>query len=96
MAVSGGVHEPADVVKSLLVGATAVMTTSSLLRHGPGHLATLREGLALWMTDNEFESVTQLRGSMAVANVPDPDAYERANYVRIIQQAARTYGARHG
>lgn len=96
LAVSGGVHEPADVVKSLLVGATAVMTTASLLRRGPGHVGTLRDGLASWMTDNEFESVSQLRGSMAVANVPDPDAYERANYVRVIQQAARTYGARHG
>ena len=96
LAVSGGVHEPTDVVKSLLVGATAVMTTASLLRHGPGHLATLRDGLSSWMTDNEYESVSQLRGSMAVANAPDPDAYERANYVRVIQQAARTYGSRHG
>ena len=96
LAVSGGVHEPADVVKSLLVGATAVMTTSSLLRNGPGHIASLRDGLASWMADNDYESVTQLRGSMAVANVPDPDAYERANYVRVIQQASRTYGARHG
>ncbi len=95
LAVSGGVHEPGDVVKSLLVGATAVMTTSSLLRNGPSHIASLRDGLQSWMADNEYESVTQLRGSMAVANVPDPDAYERANYVRVIQQASRTYGGRH-
>lgn len=94
LAVSGGVHEPTDVVKSLLVGASAVMTTASLLRHGPGHVTVLRNGLASWMTDHEYESVSQLRGSMAVHNVPDPDSYERANYVRVIQQAARTFAVR--
>ncbi len=91
IAVSGGVHEPADVAKALLVGASAVMTTASLLRHGPGHLTTLRNGLSAWMTQNDYESVRQLRGSMAVANVPDPDVYERANYVRVIQEASRRY-----
>lgn len=96
LAVSGGVHEPADVVKSLLVGAAAVMTTSSLLRNGPSHITSLRDGLSLWMKDNEYESVSQLRGSMAVANVPDPDAYERANYLSVIQQASRTYGSSCG
>ena len=96
LAVSGGVHEPADVVKSLLVGAVAVMTTSSLLRRGPAQIAGLRDGLSSWMAANEYESVSQLRGSMAVDNVPDPDAYERANYVRVIQQASRAYGARNG
>lgn len=95
LALSGGVHEPADVIKSLLVGATAVMTTSSLLRHGPGHLGTLRDGLSSWMAEHDYVSVGQLRGSMAVANVDDPDAYERANYVRVIQQASRSYGVGH-
>lgn len=92
LAVSGGVHEPADVVKALLVGATVAMTTSSLLRYGPGHMTYLRDGLSAWLAEKTYLSVSQLRGSMAVGNVPDPDAYERANYVRVIQEASRARG----
>ncbi len=94
IALSGGVHEPGDVVKSLLAGATVVMTTSSLLRSGPENMRMLRDGLVGWMTHHEYHSVTQLRGSMAVRNVPDPDAYERANYVRVIQEVSRAHGMR--
>lgn len=92
--LSGGVHEPGDVVKALLAGATVAMTTSSLLRSGPENLRSLRDGLAAWMARQEYRSVTQLRGSMAVRNVPDPDAYERANYVKVIQEVSRAHGLR--
>ena len=92
LALSGGVHEPADAVKALLVGATAVMTTSSVLRHGPESITRLRNGLAGWLEEKGYHSVDQLRGSMAVGNVADPDAYERANYLRVIQEANRRYG----
>lgn len=92
IALSGGVHTPADVVKALLAGADVVMTTSSLLRHGPGHLRTLREGLANWLDANEYDSVAQLRGSMSRRSVPDPDAYERANYLEVLKRASRSFG----
>jgi dihydroorotate dehydrogenase (fumarate) len=85
LAATSGVHAPAEVVKYLLAGADAVMTTSALLRHGPGHLRTLVDGLAGWMERHRYESVTQLRGAMSQQNVADPDAFERANYVRILQ-----------
>jgi dihydroorotate dehydrogenase (fumarate) len=92
IALSGGVHEPTDVVKALLVGASAVMTTSSLLRNGIEHLTRLRDGLQSWLIDKEYQSVEQLRGSMSVGNVPEPDAYERANYLHVIQTANQAYG----
>ena len=92
IALSGGVHQATDAVKALLVGATVAMTTSSVLRHGPRHLTLLRDGLESWMEEREYESVTQLRGSMAVGNVPDPDAYERANYLRVIHEVSRQHG----
>jgi dihydroorotate dehydrogenase (fumarate) len=92
IALSSGVHDPADVVKALLTGATTVMTTSSLLHNGINHLRTLHDGLCAWMELHEYESVNQLRGAMSVGNVPDPDAYERANYLRVIHEANRGYG----
>jgi dihydroorotate dehydrogenase (fumarate) len=91
LAFSGGIHEPSDVVKALLVGATVVMTTSSLLRHGPTHMTVLRDGLSAWLQEREYQSVSQLRGSMAVGSIPDPDAYERSNYLDSIQSASRAF-----
>lgn len=85
LAATSGVQTPAEVVKYLLAGADAVMTTSALLRNGPSHLRTLVEGLREWMADQGYASVAQLRGAMSQRNVADPEAFERANYVRILQ-----------
>jgi dihydroorotate dehydrogenase (fumarate) len=84
LAATSGVHSGGDVVKALLVGADVAMTTSALLRHGPEHLATLEAGLRAWMTDHDYESVAQLRGSVSTATSEDPAAFERANYLRTL------------
>jgi len=91
LALSTGVHTSDDVVKALLAGADVVMATSSLLVHGPEHLETLRRGLAAWLEDHEYESVTQARGSVSARSVADPAAYERANYRRVLRRFASNY-----
>jgi len=91
LACSGGVHTETDAVKAILAGADVVMTTSSLLRHGPEHIGVLRDGLARWFEDNEYTSVTQARGSLSQRAVPDPDAYERANYLDVIHAGMRQW-----
>ena len=85
LAATSGVQGPEEVVKYLLAGADAVMTTSALLRQGPTHLRTLVHGLADWMERHKYESVAQMSGAMSQQNVADPEAFERANYVRILQ-----------
>jgi dihydroorotate dehydrogenase (fumarate) len=84
LAATSGVQTAAEVVKYLLAGADVAMTTSALLRHGPTHLRTLVAGLTRWMEGHRYESVAQLRGAMSQQNVADPDAFERANYVRVL------------
>ena len=84
LAATSGVHSGRDVAKALLVGADVAMTTSALLRHGPQHLATVEAELRAWMADHEYESVTQLRGSVTTATSDDPAAFERANYLRTL------------
>ncbi|MGD9792477.1 MAG: dihydroorotate dehydrogenase-like protein [Acidimicrobiia bacterium] len=91
LALSGGVHSGADVVKAIAAGADVVMSTSALLKHGPNHLAALRRGLVEWLDDHDYESVDQLRGSMCATAVPDPDAYERANYRNVVRRATARY-----
>jgi dihydroorotate dehydrogenase (fumarate) len=88
LAATRGVHSHIEAIKYLMAGADAVMTTSALLRHGIGFLTTLVDGLRTWMEDREYESVRQMKGSMSQINCLDPGAYERANYIKIIESYA--------
>ncbi len=90
-ACSGGVHTEHDAVKAILAGADVVMTTSAVLRFGAEHVGVLRDGLARWLDENEYESVQQARGSLAQRAVPDPDMYERANYLTVMQEGMRRW-----
>jgi len=84
LAVTGGVHTAADVLKAMMAGARVVAVTSSLLRNGIGHLATLRNEMLAWMEEHEYQSVRQMQGSMSQRAVADPAAFQRANYVRVL------------
>jgi dihydroorotate dehydrogenase (fumarate) len=84
LAATSGVHTAEDVLKLLLAGADVTMTTSGVLKKGPGHVRTLLDGVERWMAEKEYRSVAQLRGSLSQQNCPDPAAFERANYVKTI------------
>ena len=85
LAVTGGVHSALDVIKATMAGAHVTQMVSALLMHGPGHLRKVREDLAAWMTEHEWSSLAEMRGNMSLFKVPDPDAYERANYMLMLQ-----------
>jgi dihydroorotate dehydrogenase (fumarate) len=91
LALTTGVHTAEDAVKGLLVGADVVMLASALLREGPDHLRTLRDGLITWIEEHGYTSVDELRGSMSMANVPNPVAYARANYARLVTSFVSPY-----
>lgn len=84
LAVTGGVHSAEDVVKSVMVGARVAMMTSALLQNGIPHLDGVLGDLARWLDEHEYESIQQMCGSMSQRNVPDPAAYERGNYMRVL------------
>jgi dihydroorotate dehydrogenase (fumarate) len=85
LAASSGVTSADEVVKYLLAGADVVMTTSALLRQGPGQMAAILAGLHKWLDAREFTSLEYVRGIMSQRNLRDPQAFERANYVKILQ-----------
>lgn len=85
MAATTGVQSAVEVVKYLLAGADVVMTASSLYKNGIPYLKTMNKELQDWMYMMGFESVDAFRGSMSQKNVSDPTAYERANYIRILE-----------
>jgi dihydroorotate dehydrogenase (fumarate) len=85
LAASGGVHTAADAIKAIMAGAHAVQIVSALIKQGPEYLGALQKGVAEWMEQHEYESVAQMRGSMNLQRSPDPGAFERANYMRVLQ-----------
>ena len=83
--VSGGVHSGLDAVKAVMAGASVVQVVSALLMKGPEYLAILRSEVERWMQENEYTSLKQMLGNMSLARCPDPSAFSRANYMRILQ-----------
>ena len=77
-----------------MAGARAVMMTSALFQNGVSHVDAVRSGILRWMEDHEYESITQMCGSMSQRNVPDPAVYERINYMRVLSSYALRYPRR--
>jgi dihydroorotate dehydrogenase (fumarate) len=87
LAATSGVEVAADLARYLLAGADVVMTTSALLRHGPGYARDLIDGLASWMDRKGFAGVDAVRGLLALPDQADGAAYERAGYSTAMRAA---------
>jgi dihydroorotate dehydrogenase (fumarate) len=88
LALTGGVHTAGDVVKSMMAGARVAMMTSALLKRGISYLDTLSTELLIWMGEHEYDSIKQMQGSMSRNAVPQPKAFERANYLKVLSSYA--------
>lgn len=90
-AATTGIHTWRDTVKALLVGSDVVMSAAAILRHGPGVVTEMVDGLTQWMDEHDYESVTQMTGAMSQFAVSDPSAFERANYLHALTTYASTF-----
>jgi len=84
LAATSGIHTGTDVIKMLLVGANVAMLCSSLLKHGINHVRNIEDHMKQWMREREYESITQLQGSMSQQKAADPSSFERAQYMKAI------------
>jgi dihydroorotate dehydrogenase (fumarate) len=91
LAATTGVQSAAEMAKFILAGADVVMSTSALLHNGPGYAAKLLAGLEEWMKAKEYSSVKQMKGAMSLKSVADPTAFERGNYIKIIEKYKAEY-----
>lgn len=92
LALTSGVHNEQDVLKAMMAGANVVEMASELLAHGPQRVTEILNALEAWMIEYEYKSIQQMRGSMSHKAVAEPAAFERANYMKILQ----TYDNRIG
>jgi dihydroorotate dehydrogenase (fumarate) len=84
LALTTGVHTPEDAVKAVMAGASIANVASALLEGGPGKITELVDGFVTWMEDYEYESVDIMKGSLSQQSCPEPAAFERANYMKVL------------
>jgi dihydroorotate dehydrogenase (fumarate) len=84
LAATSGIHRASDALKMLMVGADVTMLCSTLLRHGIPQITAIERELTAWLTEHEYESVSQLKGSLSQRKCPEPAAFERAQYMKAL------------
>jgi dihydroorotate dehydrogenase (fumarate) len=94
LAVTGGIHSATDALKALMAGADVTHLCSVLLKKGPEFLGTIRADMIRWMEEHEYSSVKQLKGSVSRKHAIDPGAYDRANYVKVMDSHRSPGGVR--
>ncbi|MBK7938158.1 MAG: dihydroorotate dehydrogenase-like protein [Lewinellaceae bacterium] len=87
LAATTGVQSAKEVIKYLLAGADVAMTASVLYKKGIDHIGQMNREIAEWMNRMDFDSIAAFKGVMSQRNISNPDAYERANYIRILTGA---------
>lgn len=95
LAASRGVHSPVEVVKYMLAGADTVMVASALMKNGPQFLQVLVDGLEHWLTARDYQSLEEIKGVMSKKNVSDPGAFERINYIKVLESFENPFTAGH-
>ncbi len=85
LAATTGVHTAEDALKMLMAGADATMLASALLKHGPQRISEILTNMTSWLEEHEYVSVAQMKGSMSQRSIADPSAFERANYMKVLQ-----------
>lgn len=86
LALTTGVHTAEDVAKALMAGADVAQVCSVLLREGVSKITELLSELAILMSARGYRSVEEMKGILSHKNTPNPEAFERANYVKLVGQ----------
>ncbi len=94
LAVTNGIHSHLDVIKSMLVGASIAQIAAEILEKGPSRIRQILTSVEEWMEEHEYGSIAQMRGSMSQKNVAEPAAFERANYMKVLQSYRQDPGGK--
>jgi dihydroorotate dehydrogenase (fumarate) len=84
LALTSGIHTFEDVLKACMAGASVTMMASELLANGINRLPVILAEIEKWMSDHEYESIQQMKGSLSQRSVKEPAVFERANYMKVL------------
>ncbi len=85
LAATGGFHGAEEVIKAIMAGADVVHLCAVLLKQGPERLAGILDDIRRWLAQHEYDSLQQLKGSVSQQHAIDPAAYQRTNYVKLLE-----------
>jgi dihydroorotate dehydrogenase (fumarate) len=88
LAATSGIHRAADALKMLMVGADVTMLCSTIIRHGFPQIAMIESEMTQWLEDHDYESISQMKGSLSQKNCEEPAAFERAQYMKALNSFA--------
>lgn len=83
-AITSGIHTSRDVIKGLMAGAKVTMMASELLQNGVRRIGQVLNEVVMWLSEHEYESIMQMVGAMSQKHCPEPAAFERANYMKML------------
>jgi dihydroorotate dehydrogenase (fumarate) len=84
LALTSGIHTHEDAIKAIMAGAKVAMSTSAILDRGVSVIQQILSGMETWMVEHEYESIQQMVGSMSQGAIAEPAAFERANYMKVL------------
>lgn len=84
LAATSGVHRASDALKMIMVGADVTMLCSTIIRHGTPQIGMMERDMVDWMEEHEYESISQMKGSLSQKNCAEPAAFERAQYMKAL------------
>ncbi len=79
---STGIHDWEDVIKCILAGASSVEICSTVYQHGHEIISQMISSIEEWMHSMNFKTVNDFCGKLNYANIPDPSAYERIQFMK--------------
>jgi dihydroorotate dehydrogenase (fumarate) len=85
LGATSGIHSHEDVIKVMMAGGDVAMMASELLVKGIGRITEILDGMKEWMEKNEYDSIKMMKGSMSQKKIAQPAAFERANYMKLLQ-----------
>lgn len=85
LAATSGIHQAEDAIRLLLAGADVTMLCSTLLKHGAEHIKVIERGIRSWMSARDYQSIADFRGLLSQAKCEDPEAFERAQYIKTLE-----------
>lgn len=85
LCVNTGVHSGEDTLKAIMSGADAVSLASVLLQKGEKELQNILFEIQNWMEEKEYESISQMKGSISLSHTDNPSAYERGSYMSALK-----------
>ncbi len=83
-AATSGIHDGKAALKVILAGAKVAQVASAIYKHKAAHLGVMIRDMEHWLSEKQYASVNDIRGILSQKTCEDPQAFERAQYIKVL------------